>query len=335
MRKCDACGKVYAENKDIFCPHCGAVGQKDCNHGASFDSSRWDRGEIYGNGNNTYKQGSEPHAQRTPSAYNTNGKKPDLSGGQYGSDYNSGNPFIRNLIQTVRKIANQTKNDEKKVVKIIGAVFAVIAIFNVFISAVSEFNSTNNIVDVFNEDVSEDYSDFGYEYPVYVVAGGVNIEPFEDWDGTWFFDMYLESLYISSDESELSVEVCDKLSGDEYIRIDGMFYTMPDRVMSFDKYDAIVFEEGSYIRSDAHSTDSHTIQYWFETGDIVYFDYLTIKFDDGSTVSLTLPFNAFRCDEEGNVVYYTCNVNEEENRVTFDEIAPVMYLEEFDCVVEF
>ena len=74
MRKCDACGKVYAESKDVFCPHCGAVGQKECNHGASFDSSRWDRGEIYHNDNNTYKKGAEPHAQRTESAYNTSSK---------------------------------------------------------------------------------------------------------------------------------------------------------------------------------------------------------------------------------------------------------------------
>ena len=107
MRKCDACGKVYSESKDIFCPHCGAVGQKDCNHGASFDSSRWDRGEIYRNDSNTYKQGAEPHAQRTPSAYNTNNKKTEVSGEQFGSDYSDPKTIVRNIVETVTKKANE------------------------------------------------------------------------------------------------------------------------------------------------------------------------------------------------------------------------------------
>ena len=25
MRKCDSCGKLYQESKDVFCPHCGAA----------------------------------------------------------------------------------------------------------------------------------------------------------------------------------------------------------------------------------------------------------------------------------------------------------------------
>ena len=328
MRKCDACGKVYAESKDVFCPHCGAVGQKECNHGASFDSSRWDRGEIYRNDNNTYKKGAEPHAQRTPSAYNTNSKKSDLSGGQFGSDYSDPKTVVRNVIETVTKKANEGKKDEKKFVKIIGVVVALISLFNVVFS---EIDSTDIFSDTPFEDTSIDY----ISYPVEVIAGEVSVEPFEDWDGTWFFDMYLETLYMYSGDSEVSIEVCDRLSGDEYIYIDGVFCTMPDKVMSIDNYDEIIEEDGAYIISDAQSTDAHTIQYWFNAGDIVYCSYLTFNFDDGSTADLILPFDAFSCDEDGNVTYYTCNMNEEEGTVTFEETAPEVVLDEFDCMVEF
>ncbi len=337
MRKCDACGKPYLESKDIFCPHCGAVGQKDCNHGASYDSSRWDRGEIYSNGNNTYQQGAEPHAQRTPSAYNMPKQNKDLTGGQYGKDFGeiNLNPALRNLIETVAKKANETKKDEKKVVKIIAAVFAVIAIFNVFINSVDELGSSVDIFDNSYEEDSLDYFEEVSEYPVDVIAGDVCIEPFEDWDGTWFFDLYLQKLYMYSGDDKLAIEVCDKLSGDDYVYLDGMFCTMPDKIMSIDNYYSVIDEEGCYIISDAQSTDDHTVQYWFNEGDIVYFDWVRVNFDDGSVVKLVLPFNAFSCDEEGNVTYYTCNINEEENRVVFEETNPVAVIEEFDCVVEF
>ncbi len=336
MRKCDACGKPYSESKDIFCPHCGAVGQKDCNHGASYDSSRWDRGEIYSNGNNTYKQGAEPHAQRIPSAYNTPQQNKDVSGEQFGKDFGEIilPSSLRKFIETVAGKANETKKDEKKIVKIISAVFAIIAMLNVFIVGISELGF-DNVADTFYEDESVEYLDWGSEYSVDVIAGEVCIEPFEDWDGTWFFDLYIEKLYMYSGDEEMAIEVCDKLSGDDYVYLDGVFCTMPDKIMSLEKYDTIVFEEGIYVAGDAQSTDAHTIQYWFEAGEIIYCSSLTFNFDDGSMVNLVLPFDAFSCDEEGNVVYYTCNINEDENKVMFEETKPVTVLEEFDCVVEF
>ena len=75
MKKCDSCGKIYQESKDVFCPHCGAVAQKQCTHGSSFDSKRYARGEIYKNNNTqhqntTYNKGFEPHAQRNETPYN-------------------------------------------------------------------------------------------------------------------------------------------------------------------------------------------------------------------------------------------------------------------------
>ena len=53
MRKCDSCGKMYQESKDLFCPHCGAIAVKkrDKNKDISYDelsSSRWIRNDVYG-----------------------------------------------------------------------------------------------------------------------------------------------------------------------------------------------------------------------------------------------------------------------------------------------
>ena len=335
VRKCDACGKTYVESKDVFCPYCGAIAQKQCAHGSSFDSSKWDRGEIYKSGSNTYQYGAEPHAQRVGDSYNNQSNKSRQVKKQYGEDYKTPKSTIATILEALTKSANANKNDEKKVVKIIGSVIAAIAIFNVFISAVSEINSTNNIVDGFYEDVTLDYVDDVGAYPVDVVAGEVYIEPLEDWDGTWCFDMYLKTLYMSSFESELSSEVCDKLSGDDYIYLDGVFCVMSDKIMSLDNYNSVIDEECSYIISDSQSTDAHTVQYWFTDGDIVYFDWVRINFNDGTTVKMELPFDAFSCDEEGNVVYYTCNINEEEGKVTFEETEPVAVVDEFECMVEF
>lgn len=334
VRKCDACGKTYAESKDVFCPHCGAIGQKRCTHGSSFDSSKWDRGEIYKNDSNTYEYGSEPHAQRAGNAYSTHTEKSREVKKQFGDDYKTPKSAIATIFEAITKYFNANKNDEKKIVKIISAVFAIIAMLNVFIVGISELGFDNS-VDTFYEEESVDYIDWGSEYPVDVTAGEAYVEPFEDWDGTWFFDLYIEKLYMSSNEEEMTVEVCNKLSGDDYVYLDGVFCTMPDKIMSFERYNNIVSKDGIYVASDAQSTDAHTIQYWFESGEIIYCSYLTFSFDDGSMVNLTLPFDAFSCDEEGNVTYYTCNINEEESRVTFEETEPVVVLEEVECVVEF
>jgi hypothetical protein len=87
--------------------------------------------------------------------------------------------------------------------------------------------------------------------------------------------------------------------------------------------------------SDAQSTDAHTIQYWFNTGEILYCDYLSLVFEDGSMVDLILPFDAFSCDKEGNVTYYACNKNEEEGTVAFEETQPNSVLDGFDYMLEF
>ena len=336
MRKCDACGKTYVDSKDVFCPHCGAIGQKQCTHNSSFDSDRWNRGEIYGNGSNTYQQGAEPHAQRAGNSYNTQVDKRRDVKKQYGEDYKTPKSTLTTILEMVGNTVKSGGNDQKNIRKIIGAVVAVIAILNVVITGLSETVSSDNILNGFYEEVSEDsYGDFGYEYDMSVVAGKVTVEPFEDWDGTWFFDLNIANLYLDSADTQMTFDVCDMLSGDGYIHLDGYFYTMPDKIMSYDKFDEILFEESSYVISDAHSVESHTVQYWFTAGDIVYFDCLAINFDDGSTVALSLPFDAFSCDEKGNVTYYNCDINEDENKVAFEETEPVIYPEGYECFIEF
>lgn len=333
MRKCDACGKVYSESKDVFCPHCGAIGQKHCTHHSSYDSSKWDRGEIYSssNSNNTYKYGTEPHAQRTGTTYNTSGKKPDLSGDQYGSDYTGVNPVLRNIVKTATSKAKTYKKDEKKAGKAVAIFFAVIALFNIVVTGLSEIDSSES----YYEDATIEFFDSESLYPVDVYADDVTVEPFEDWDGTWFFDMHINSFYMNSEETGLSDEVCDKLMNDYNVYIDGNFCTMTDDVMSLENYTYAIEEESIYVMSESLSASEHTLQYWFTDGELVYIDFLSINFDDGTFAVVTLPFDAFRCDEDGNVTYYTCNIDYADEIISFEETDPFAAIDEYECMVEF
>lgn len=38
MRRCESCGKVYSDDRDIICPHCGAVALKKCSGNSHYDS---------------------------------------------------------------------------------------------------------------------------------------------------------------------------------------------------------------------------------------------------------------------------------------------------------
>ena len=133
----------------------------------------------------------------------------------------------------------------------------------------------------------------------------------------------------------MSDEVCDKLLSDVDIYVDGNFCTMPDDVMSLENYTYAIEEESAYVISDSLSVSDHTLQYWFNDGDLVYFDSFMINFDDGTFVTVTLPFDAFRCDEDGNVTYYACNIDYAEEIVTFEETEPGVVIEEYECMVEF
>ena len=48
MRKCESCGKMFAETKDVFCPYCGAVATKGevCTH-TPVDSDRYGTSATY------------------------------------------------------------------------------------------------------------------------------------------------------------------------------------------------------------------------------------------------------------------------------------------------
>lgn len=39
MRRCESCGKVYSDDRDIICPHCGAVALKKCSGNSHYDSN--------------------------------------------------------------------------------------------------------------------------------------------------------------------------------------------------------------------------------------------------------------------------------------------------------
>lgn len=76
MRRCESCGKVFPESKDVFCPHCGAIAtsKQVCGCHDSSDVSRYTRvnngqpvnTDPYGNGGRHNDHG--PAVAYTPSA---------------------------------------------------------------------------------------------------------------------------------------------------------------------------------------------------------------------------------------------------------------------------
>ena len=157
MRKCDSCGKLYQENKDVFCPHCGAVAQKQCTHGSSFDSGRYDRGEIYKSNNTqyqntSYNKGYEPHVQRENTPYNTSDKK-----------YNYGDKLPKINLPDVTKTFSERKKGSKTPTPVGIIVFCVIVAFNLITSMLNEndsdvFSSDYEVVSEQAEDISELYA---------------------------------------------------------------------------------------------------------------------------------------------------------------------------------
>ncbi|MBQ3888151.1 MAG: zinc ribbon domain-containing protein [Clostridia bacterium] len=76
MRRCESCGKVFPESKDVFCPHCGAIAtsKQVCGCHDSSDVSRYTRAnngqpvstDPYGNGSR--HNDHAPAVAYTPSA---------------------------------------------------------------------------------------------------------------------------------------------------------------------------------------------------------------------------------------------------------------------------
>ncbi len=300
MRKCDSCGKLYQENKDIFCPHCGAVAQKQCTHGSSFDSDRYDRGEIYKNNNTqyqdtTYNNGFEPHAQRENPPYN----KYEDNGG-FGEKI----PSIK--LPDFTKMLSKGQSSKGKPIGII--FFVVIIAFNA-ITALVGFNGATEDTGLW-EDISEIYVDEDIN-DLYTVVDKATIEV-SDTDGAFtsftleingmvFEDFLSQNLQEDIDSGLMADEITSQNTFVEMIICDFSKDIVPEETYNN------VLDNGYYCTGNqVEGKCKYEFFYDFEYDKIVHIGSgVSFYLDNGMYINAELPFSAFSVSEKGEITYYT------------------------------
>ncbi len=282
MKKCDSCGKPYAASKDVFCPHCGAVASEKCTHGSIYDSSRYDRGELYDTPNKyVYNQGAEPHAQREPL--------------NKGHSNQPGAPYTLDLPKIL-------KNDSfKKFRSVLVSIFMIVA-FVIGVVNVA-YNETNyeSFADDQYYDGEYDYENDYYYAKAQTESAVVLANVYND---MWFdFNVVLGNLYFENAQNKFVAEYAEDLLGNQcHAQFDMITLDDPE----FEMYE---FEEAiEYAWNIQSDNESDAGYYEFqeitqEIGQIIYIEDFSIVTDYGD-IYLDLPFDAFSCDEEGNITYY-------------------------------
>lgn len=295
MRKCDSCGKVYQESKDVFCPHCGAVAQKQCTHGSSFDSKRYDRGEIYKSKtpsyqNTTYNQTSEPHAQRNSLPYN----KPEKD------DFGEKIPKI-NLPDITKTFTNgKGKTGNSKYIGII--IFVLVFAFNIITVMLSDPN------DIDDTDYWVDYEDVSMmpenEPDFYAVSSGATVNLFSETGMEKDIEISIDEICFSYEDSDSYAEL------QKYLSEEGLFTeinvcTFAGATVSESDYNNALIE--SYYISSNYSDKPGNYRFTcdFDYDEIVYLiGGVCIYIDDETCLNIELPFDAFSVSEDGEVTYY-------------------------------
>lgn len=325
MKKCESCGKLYQENKDVFCPHCGAVAQKQCTHGSSFDSGKYDRGEIYQNSSNAqsavYTQGVEPHAQREKYPYN---RFEDTFGdaGQYSDE----TPKVKSLFDftKVKKIGNNKA--------VIGVIVSVcIIVFNLLAANFSSFDDVDDDYSDY-EVVSEVYAEAGEFYPVSSNAGIKFVGEENDYK---VFELIIENMNFPYEAVEQATEIKD------YI-VNGDMFT-ETRICKFSNTEVpeivynIAIEESYCVSANfCEEAGIYSFKYDFDYDEIVHFtNGVSMYFDNGIYVNVELPFSAFSISEDGEVTYYTSYADDSTDWNTiFTECSNKQEVEDYDvCIV--
>ncbi|MEE1502859.1 MAG: hypothetical protein UGF89_01265 [Acutalibacteraceae bacterium] len=302
MRKCDSCGKLYQESKDVFCPHCGAVAQKQCTHSSSFDSRRYDRGEIYKNSNpqyknTTYNKGFEPHVQRNETPDNKS---------QTNDAYGDKIPQLN--LPDFKKAFSKIPNG-----KFIGIiVFVVIIVFNALTAFINDdVNGTD-----YSESASEGYID-EYINELYTVVDKATIEMVDSDED--FKTFTLEISGIGFDDYLPENMQNEILSGTmaEEILSDNTFVEM--LICDFSKE---IVEEQSYNNTLNNSyccsgeqidgKCKYEFTYSFDYDEIVHIaSGINFYLGDGRRINAELPFSAFSVSEDGEIIYYTSYADSE------------------------
>lgn len=325
MKKCDSCGKLYQENKDVFCPHCGAVAQKQCTHGSSFDSGRYNRDEIYQNNNTqytAYTQGVEPHAQREKYPYN---RFEDTFGdaGQYADE----TPRVKAFPDF-----SKTKNNEKNKIKTGIIIFICILAFN-FLAGIFSFSDDVSDSDYWDfEDVSEVYVNENEFYPV---SSSASIKLIGEENDCKVFELLIEDAYFPYETVNQSTEIKDYIvDGDMFVEAQICTFShteIPEIVYS------IAVDESYCISAKNGEYAGHYIfEYDFDYGEIVNFSSgVSMYLENGMYVNVELPFGAFSISEDGEVTYYTSYADDStEWNMVFTECSNEMTVSDYDvCIV--
>lgn len=331
MRKCESCGKVYQETKDVFCPHCGAVAQKQCTHGSSFDTNRYDRGEIYQKGNSAehgtfYNSGSEPHAQRTDAPYNASGN------GYDNNNTHTPKNTTKTVIPDFGKMKRSPKN-QKSSSKIVLIIFIIIIVFNVLVGSFG-FSETDDTYDYEDASVlyNEDYSDEDY----YASVGSASIRFLCDETEYKSFELSINDLYFAED----SVSVNDNV-WEGYVVFDFPVEMgvckFNEKIVSEDVYNDELDKEQYLSAQKIDDPLKCVFEYEFQYDEIVHIcTYLTISLEDGDCVYAQLPFDAFSISEDGEVTYYTSHSSDDtEWNTVFEECSNEIKIDNYGAYIEF
>ncbi len=294
MRKCDSCGKPYQETKDVFCPHCGAVAQKHCTHGSSFDIKRYDRGELYENNNKqyqntTYNKGFEPHAQRQNNPYNP----------QKNADYGNKNPQIN--LPDLKKVLSKGNG---KPIGII--VFGVIIAFNFITGLISSsddvsFSSNNENVSV-QEDYINDFYTVVDKATIEMVNTDGDFKTFTLEISSMAFDDYIsESMKDNISSGAMMEEI---LSENTFVEM--RFCDFSTGIVSGDSYNNAIDDSYNYSGKQTDSKCKYEFSYSFDYDEIVHIaSGVDFHLGNGQYINAELPFSAFSLSENGKITYYT------------------------------
>lgn len=307
MRRCDSCGKVYQESKDVFCPHCGAVAEKKCTHGSSFDSRRYDRGEIYRNNNTqyqntTYNKSFEPHAQRRDDTYNTS---------QSNSGYGEKIPQI-NLPDFKALLSKGKGKNGKPFIGVI--VFAVILVFNALTSLIGSNDVMSDVSVVGDESVvyvEEEISE------LYTVVDEATVEIVFDEDGFKTFAIEINSMEFDeylpeSLKNDIASGVTAKELLSENTFVEALVCVFSTKTVKEEDYNNALND--AYLITAEQTVEGkcrYEFAYSFDYGEIVNFiGGVDFYLDDGRYINAELPFGAFSVSEDGEITYYTAYSDE-------------------------
>lgn len=327
MRKCDSCGKLYQENKDVFCPHCGAVAQKQCSHSSSFDSKRYDRGEIYKNvdtqyKNTTYNQGYEPHAQRDVSQYNKT-QNTFESNGKYTDDL----PKIN--LSDLKKM--MPKVDKKGNPKIGIIVFVCILGFNILLNAIG------SVQDYSEDDIWSDVTiQEVIDGEISTVVKNASVEFIEDDNGIKIFDICIENMYFPFDYIDYRDQVKDGiLQGDIFVEID--MCTFSENPVSEDVFDNALMESYYVSGNECAQAGRYQFTFEFDYDEIIYINSgVNLSLENDMNVNAELPFGAFSISEDGTVTYYTSYASDETAWATvFEECSNEANVDNYSGYISF